>query len=74
MIVAMAENSESCRDRGGALMVNAGGGRRERQFGVVCCRHAGGREVVGSSSIKVGFPRCHRPMAGLAPDAQLCWC
>ena len=50
-------------------MVNAGRGRRERQFGVVCCRHTGGREAGWVLLIKVGVSRCRVPSRGLAPDA-----
>ena len=63
----MAENSESCRVRGGALLVNAGGGRRERRFGGVCCRHAGGREAAWVFVNKIwGFPVLHT-LEGIGP-------
>ena len=71
----MVGNSESGRGHGGALLVNAGGGRRERQFGVACVAgtRVGGR-LIGSSLIKVGVSRKRRPITGLTPHAQLCWC
>ena len=35
--------------------MNAGGRRRERRSGGVCCRHAGGREA-GCVFVNKGFP------------------